>query len=444
MKARILFGVILIIAMMGMAYAQSANYYANDAKESPLLSQAQLKAWIDAGYKTESGKRVVILDTTPSLDHGNYIPGAVQPAILAEYAKAPEQGWGMTRTDGVMKGVANEVFDGPTMDKLIQAAGIDMNTVIVLTNDNFAGDTNPNLNQVTRAYWVFYYWGFSKENLKLLNGGNIGYAAEYGKMQEKASAPTIKSTFSVKDLPGNRIDLVRAPFGEIYEGAKNGTFERGEAVLIYTMGPGASTKYADGKYGTNGPAFNGTIRGVKILADKDGANLGIDKLLDLTPGYDVFAGDKNVLFADANGDGKSILPTDKNKRIIVHCGSGQSTTPYWFYLTFILGYTNVAVYDGSSGEWNSATVSGTNGSAPAEYLKPTPSKWAKWDGSKWVNAAGAEVGGIISSNKAFKYDTALVSGYVSFSNPAAAVSVNTAYTGDAKEINKADKAYQGK
>jgi 3-mercaptopyruvate sulfurtransferase SseA len=470
---RILLGVILsVILAMGIVacgggYDDPADeYYKNDANAKVLISPTELKAWIDAGYKTESGQKVVILDTTRwggvdansnsnidageyTLDHANYIPGAIHPPML-NLANGDGQGWGMNRSDGVMYGVGNEVYDGATMDAILQATGIDKDTVIVLTNNESWATSIPH--QATRPYWVFYYWGFSKANLKLLNGGNTGYAdlIGAGNMDTEASTPMLRSSFSVKDLPGNRIDLVRAPIGEVYDRAIAGDFENGKAVIMNTMGVG-STYATDGDKTSSGTNFNGKIRGAKILGNGLGATLATAALGKASGSYWIFKEptDTPVLFADSNdASGASILPANKQARIIVHCGSGQSTTPYWFYLTFVLGYTNVAVYDGSTGEWNTATVSHTDGSLAADYLKVSgppavaANKWIRWDGSKWVNKEGTEITGIVSETTV-KYDAAKASDFVSFETTAASsANVDTSYTGNAREINKEDKDYQ--
>jgi len=44
----------------------AADMYAQDASATTLVEPAVVKAWVDAGMKTESGKRVVILDCVPN------------------------------------------------------------------------------------------------------------------------------------------------------------------------------------------------------------------------------------------------------------------------------------------------------------------------------------------------------------------------------------------
>lgn len=43
-----------------------------------------------------------------------------------------------------------------------------------------------------------------------------------------------------------------------------------------------------------------------------------------------------------------VIGNDKNREIIVYCDSGRLASTWWFMLTQVFGYKNVAMYDGSS------------------------------------------------------------------------------------------------
>ena len=43
-----------------------------------------------------------------------------------------------------------------------------------------------------------------------------------------------------------------------------------------------------------------------------------------------------------------VIGNDKNREIIVYCDTGRLASTWWFMLTQVFGYNNVAFYDGSS------------------------------------------------------------------------------------------------
>ena len=45
--------------------------------------------------------------------------------------------------------------------------------------------------------------------------------------------------------------------------------------------------------------------------------------------------------------------SDNDKEIVIYCRLSHRATLVWFAMVFILGYTNVQVYDGSWTEWGS-------------------------------------------------------------------------------------------
>lgn len=47
---------------------------------------------------------------------------------------------------------------------------------------------------------------------------------------------------------------------------------------------------------------------------------------------------------------------DKNQLIVAYCNSGAMAAQYWFYMSEVLGYKNVKLYDGSWIEWGNMTA----------------------------------------------------------------------------------------
>jgi 3-mercaptopyruvate sulfurtransferase SseA len=239
-----------------------AQYYENDANVSALLEAATLKSWIDNGYKTEDGHRVVILDCLPntagvftysdteswfagnadkirtnmeeqygvdapqykmiaSLDGAGvlgHIPGALPSVSHEGYEITP-------RNDGPVL-AEHEVGTGSLIDQMLCRLGITKDDVIVMTTarQDYPGFCS------SRLWWTLRYWGFAKEKIRVLDGGNRAYALHM-KANFPAEAPLAKgvvtlanvtsSNFSVTELPKRFLD-VRISIGELIDHVDSG------------------------------------------------------------------------------------------------------------------------------------------------------------------------------------------------------------------------------
>ena len=203
-----------------------------------LLEPTQLKKWIDNGYRTEKGERVVILDVVPGKEsreswyagdldklrkqlgkkYGEdspaykmleqqersgflgHIPGALLNVSHGDL-ETRERSDGPLMTD-------HEVGTGAGIDALLQGHGITADDVIVITSSQ----QTPWMACPPRLWWTLYYWGFPSEKIKILNGGNKAYALAGYKLVRDAGTPEVTpSKFSVAELPsrhfGARVDL---------------------------------------------------------------------------------------------------------------------------------------------------------------------------------------------------------------------------------------------
>ncbi len=229
-----------------------------------LLSPETLKTWIDAGIVNSTGfDRVVILDVTSStVFNAGHIPGAQ----LANNADI-----NMNRQEGPAVDI-NMNADGQHMDSFIQKFGIDQNTTIVFTS----GATSPGASAVlsaTRAYWIFRYWGFPKEKLKVLDGINFSYGALYGLTTDASPAP-VPSTYSVRNNARLRTDL-RASLADMIKVAEG---KVANAVPIDMRTAATSGSYSGRRGSTQGVfsprstspdfdyvTFEGRIKGAKAM-----------------------------------------------------------------------------------------------------------------------------------------------------------------------------------
>lgn len=440
-----------------------ADYYAEDGVAGSALIEAEtLIDYINAGYKTPDGKKVVILDvsgTTPN----SVVRGAV-PAPQNNYFTE-------LRSDGVAV-IGNMVASGAKMDTSLRELGIDGNTLVVITASSHT------TNNIHRVFWTFKYWGFSNKYVKVLNGANtyISTIENGAYMETPVYRAIIPTTFSVKELPAEKIDSYRASFGEVFDSAKNGLFKEdgsGSSILIPTMANTAVIRDGGGtviaRVANNSNAFAGRIRGATQLA-LDPSNLtdysNSASLYFNTDGRFKTAEEILPLMTRYVGESQKaeFLPADKNRRIITHCGSGQSTAPHWFVIREILGYTNAAIYDGSWNEWGNfatfyvkdtaqdfVTVVGAENPAgnktATNYLISNPATYTYQEYNTKTDISTS-----LGKSSVFKnvlWDTSFYTDYLvlrtsvteTVTSAMSLTAADNEYAGDGREINTADKNY---
>ena len=165
------------------------------AQVSSLIEPVQLKKWIDNGYRTEKGEKVVIIDVVPGKEsRESWFAGDVEqlkkqlgkkygeqsPAykMLDQQARSGLLGHipgallnishgdmeTMERSDGPIV-ADHEVGTGAAIDELLQGHGITPDDVIVITSSQ----QTPWMACPPRLWWTLYYWGFTAGKIKLLN-----------------------------------------------------------------------------------------------------------------------------------------------------------------------------------------------------------------------------------------------------------------------------------
>lgn len=309
-----------------------------------LIEPATLKQWIDEGkVNNESAAldRVVIVTVGTAAQYGTqHIPGAQLLNSATELL--------MTRMEGVGS-ITTMVLDGPAIDSLIRRLCINSHTTIV-----FVASKNQNSLNATRAYFTFRYWGFPKERLKVLNGGENGWetaatANGWGASYAMTTAvPTVTpSTFSVKNL-------------YVYNGSSTANFGLRSSIgemlsLVDRINSGVQPVDATG---------------VAIL-DVRGGNPAVymgNAAVDDFAQYSLSgAGNTSTfkptaeLIARLNGFGV----TSAKSMTYVYCASGLRAAAPFFVLDGILGW-NVTMYDGSWNQWSAyASTATTNKVATA-------------------------------------------------------------------------------
>lgn len=316
-----------------------------------LIEADTLKAWMDAGLVNAADSfngKVVILDYA-SADTALRIPGACKVAT-GELAA--------TRLEGIAE-TGTLVPTGAMMDAVIQRLGIDQNTTIVFTASTFF--------QATRAHFIFRYWGFPRERLKVLNGGNGAWSAavaanawgpEYA-LTDVVPSPA-PSTYSVRNLGTLRDDL-RYSIGEMITEVVP-ALQAGTMLHLDALGPahaeGTATNLTTDLIDTSTwVVFEGRIAGSQPLAQAS--------LLD---GGRYRPVDQIVPLFEAAG-WEPGLPTT------TACRAGVSCTILFFALEEILGSPGY-VYDGSWGQWGMYSDSAANRGLIPDTLDVVRAAWA--------------------------------------------------------------------
>ena len=324
--------------------------------QNVLIDAATLKSWVDSGLvnNDDGWEKVVILDVTTAADYAaGHIPGA----------QLWEGNSGIERYEGPVLS-SNMVLDGPAMDAELQKYGIDKRTTVV-----FAGMNNP-----ARNYFMFRYWGFPKERLKVLNGWKKAWTAAGYALT--TVAPTVTpSTYSVRNLQFN--PNVRAGLNELIIAVKDGTANPLNVLTNNTEKAGGTTGvFADvaGDY----VIFQGTIKGAQHLSQANfyetDAVTGVQTIKSVE--------DIKALLAGVGIDG--------SKPIIAYCRAGNAASNAFMPLDAVLGW-DVMVYDGSWSQWGSLTNQTELAYVPAAtYALPALlSEWATdvltTDGYRLVN-----------------------------------------------------------
>ena len=310
----------------GGGSSESYSEPAGTITATPLMSVATLKSWIDAGY-VGAGEfnHVVILDYGSDNTKG-WLPGAVTVGV-SEIRQ--------TRIEGVAW-ASSLVGTGEQIDTLIQRSGITANSTIVIT-------TNGEAYMSARLYWTLRYWGFPKNKLKVLDGGNNVYDALYD-MSLAESAP-VSSTYSVSHNAALQANL-RASIGEVIIDVvpdngdtqltidtRGATGYNGATKTGGDLDKTLNSAVTDHKTVMEGHVAGGTYI-VPTFYNIDGTYKSIPELEALSLGNGTPLGNIGATY-------------DKTT---VYCGAGYSASQLFFVLDALLD-VNVQLYDGSMSQW---------------------------------------------------------------------------------------------
>ena len=251
--------------------------------------------------------RIIEVDEDVLLYDTGHIPGA------------QKVDWLMDLWDDTIR----EFVQPEELAKLFEKLGISNDTTIVLYGDK-------NNWWAAYAFWLFQYSGHN--NLKLMNGGRVKWAAENKPMTtETPNYP--RGTYT----PGQRNASLRAFREDVLKHLDS--VKAGTGTLVDVRSPaefsGEKTHMPD--YPQEGVLRGGHIPGAQNIpwaqaVAEDGTFKSADELKELY-------GSKGV-----TGD----------KDIIAYCRIAERSSHTWFALKYLLGYENVRNYDGSWTEWGNS------------------------------------------------------------------------------------------
>ncbi len=322
-----------LLAMWGCGtsgYDNPAAAVVTTKTATALIQAKDLKDWMDAGLVNKAGgyDRVVILEVSTETNYnGAHIAGAQYVNLTNDLVE--------NRYEGPML-TGQMVPSGAKMDALIQKLGIDANTTIVFTSSAAEVGSPWNL---TRGYATFRYWGFPKNRLKVLDGGNLAWK-NAGYAMTTVIPTVTKSSYGV--TPNNvsriRTDL-RASLSDMIAAVTAGTatndFIDGRATSPVIPGP--TTDLIDG---TKYVVFEGLVKG--------GRAYGYANLIDATT-------KQFKSIADIKA-GLNIPATAKSVYTLCRAGNIASALffaidGYAYYNEVESGAMKAVWYDGSWGQW---------------------------------------------------------------------------------------------
>jgi thiosulfate/3-mercaptopyruvate sulfurtransferase len=286
-------------AVAAASLALTTAAFADPAKQALVTHE-----WVQKNLDNPK-VRIVEVSVDPGVYERGHVPGAVNFR------------W---HTDLVDK-VSRDIASRENFETLIQSAGIDKDTTVVLYGDN---------NNWFAAWgaWVFHVHGLG-DQVRLLDGGRKIW--ELKQLPLDTETPAVTAT-SYK-LPEGKSNL-RARLSDVLAAA-----EKKSDVHIVDIR--SADEYA-------GKIF--APEGSKELSVRAGhvpgaINVTWSKAVNAEDGTFKSAADLKKLYADAGIDG--------SKPIITYCRIGERSSHTWYLLTQILGY-DVKNYDGSWTEYGNS------------------------------------------------------------------------------------------
>jgi len=338
-KSRVLLSALLVaimvatLTMWGCGNSGTSSYSdpsPTTTKSAAIITATTLKQWIDEGKLNAplgSKDRVVVVSQSTVTDWTTkgHIPGAVRLDTTET---------GKDRIEGLAL-AATMMPDGATMDVIVQRLGIDANTTIV-----FSLPKNSSIFNQSVPFWNFRYWGFSRDRLKILNGGDDAWEVAGLALVTDAVEKYTASTYSVSKNTALK-DMVRYSIGEMIQKVDAIIADptlKNTWQLIDVRGPAISP------YLTNALRLQSATMYLTRLNGDAARNF-------VYPDKATF---ETRLATLSIKDGAADVFASAAKKTVVMCGSSISASPSFVLFDAVLNVPegDIAMYDGSSSQWN--------------------------------------------------------------------------------------------
>lgn len=298
-------------------------------KSAAIIGADTLNQWIAEGKLNApygSRDRVVVVSTSTVADWTGkgHIPGAVR---LGTDELAKDRVEGLALATSMMP-------DGPMMDTLVQRLGIDANTTIVITLPK-----NSTLYYQSIAFWDFRYWGFARDRVKILNGGDDAWDVAGLPLSTDATEKYTASTYSVSKNAALK-DVLRYSIGEMITKVDS---------LIATPALKDTWQMIDVRGFSTSPYLTNALR-------LSAYTMYFSRLNGDTTKNFVFP-DKQTLEARMASiparDGATDVFASPTKKTIVMCMGSSSAAPSFVLFDAVLNVPegDIAMYDGSYSQW---------------------------------------------------------------------------------------------
>jgi 3-mercaptopyruvate sulfurtransferase SseA len=354
-------------------------------KVPAFVDAATLKLWVDQGklnapYGHPDRVVVVSLATFASYSTLNrgHIPGAVLMETSTDLVDTREEGLGP---------VTNMMLSGAHMDSVVKKLGIDGNTTIVLTIPKKSSDSETYLQSV--AYFTYRYWGFARNRIKMLNGGDdawdfAGYPlATHERTLVTPSTYSVKSNLHLKDVVRYSVTEMLSLVDSINrDQTLLGTWQMLDARGVSATSPvpylANTLRMKDPNTTLNAHAY--MFISDRVNNDPDRNRVYPDKVTLLT---------RMATIPVRNGAVDVFLSPER--KTVMMCGSSTSASPTFVLFDAVLGVPegDIAMYDGSSFQWNGYTAARI---VAAGASAPQAAVWA-FDGNTPGTANPRSVGG---------------------------------------------------
>jgi 3-mercaptopyruvate sulfurtransferase SseA len=341
-----LIGVLAAVALAAWSCGGSAGTtgytdpFSTAKATGAIIDAATLAQWTDegkVGAPLGTAGRVVVISVSSVANFTSTTKKHIPDAFNLDYPNELT----MTREEGLGP-AGGMMLSGARMDALIQKLGIDAGTTVVLTVPRGSNDTEQFQQSV--AYWTFRYWGFSRDRVKMLNGGDDAWDVAGRPLTDAVLVPTA-STYSVT---GNKVvkDALRTSVGEML--AFTDSVNKDRSVLntwqMLDVRGFTTTPYIANVYRGNG--------GFQLLTDRVNGEATRNRL------YPDAATLISRMASSPVLDGATNTFLSPSKKMLVMCGGSTTASATFVLFDAVLAVAegDVTMYDGSSSQWNNYSI----------------------------------------------------------------------------------------